>query len=537
MQIKVGNLEHKNAERAKANKGPLENDVVLETKDFVKAKRTYAAYFVGRDGYEIVNHTALSYPEYKPGDIVHVKDANLEHWNDFVIKEKKPDVLHEDKGSDHAEKGMVPVYECWPVDQVLQPVKDTTLTVKAFDIRTKKWRDRLLDSLGWEKQINMNVKFAQEDLVWCRAQPLYKKAATSATSEKTKKKTKRKTTKKATKKKQSTKKKANKRKAKIQATNGKRAKNSTDGGKQMAANVMLAISATSQNSSATSDVGKSSTLAPDEDSATTLLGHMGKKILTEIRKFLLKPNTGNTGMPPLALRSRRLLTEEIRKVFEEYEVAEAGKFAKSKYNLRVSVRRRGGSQSKLLKPRCEIYVPGKLRNKFSEDNKHRMYMYLNPSWAPNVGDRHGGNLTYVKFVQQKLDDEFNHKPVDQKGKLLDEGFDAMNAKPGILHPIAQDIYQSWRVYNLKDVQNAAAEEEEKDGNVVTQADLAEFATTINITAADYDNENEEEEGEIGEGNEDEIHEVSSFPSPEAHGVPPDGAQLASDESKDESGDE
>ena len=97
---------------------------------------------------------------------------------------------------------------------------------------------------------------------------------------------------------------------------------------------------------------------------------------------------------------------------------------------------------------------------------------------------------------------------------------------------------------MKDAQNAAAEEEEKDGNVVTQEDLQEFATTIPIQAvdlaADNNNENATEEGENGEGNENEeegIHEGSTSPSPEAHGVPPDGAQLASDDSKDENGEE
>ena len=63
----------------------------------------------------------------------------------------------------------------------------------------------------------------------------------------------------------------------------------------------------------------------------------------------------------------------------------------------------------------------------------------------------------------------NFKTVTYKVKVLDEGFDTMNAKPGILHPIAQDIYESWIYYKSKDV----ADEKEED-NLVTPSPLDEL---------------------------------------------------------------
>ena len=183
VKLKIANLEGRNAQLKKKGLPEIQTDVVIEKKVLAKTKREYIVFFVGRNGFAKKTHTEMVYPVYKPGDVVHIKQKGC--WVDAVIKQQLADVQYKEKKNRKDNKqdgGAVPVYECWSADDMLKA--DTTeggeFPIKAFDMRSRTWRDRVLIDLMWEHQVKMCVPFADEDFVWGRTEPLYdEKSATS----------------------------------------------------------------------------------------------------------------------------------------------------------------------------------------------------------------------------------------------------------------------------------------------------------------------------------------------------------------------
>ena len=100
--------------------------------------------------------------------------------------------------------------------------------------------------------------------------------------------------------------------------------------------------------------------------------------------------------------------------------------------------------------RVEIWIPTLIARLMPLAFVHKKYMYLNHR-ALTVNDE------FVKFVQDKLDDDYNFLPREALAEVLGEGFRDM-AKGSKTHPIAKEITDAWFEYQQFD---RSADPEEK----------------------------------------------------------------------------
>ena len=155
------------------------------------------------------------------------------------------------------------------------------------------------------------------------------------------------------------------------------------------------------------------------------------------------------------------LATKLVQVLEEYEVAENNRLQRGpKDHLTLkTVRTRATSKH----PRVEIYIPTKLRENLSPRFRSKKYLYVNAPGA-FTGNRHGGNVDFVDFLQDRLKFWNLDKGFSAKVKELNDGFLQMQMRPRTIHPIAGELVDMWNNYEnaeeLHEVDEQEVDEQE-----------------------------------------------------------------------------